>query len=249
MYFLPFLILCIVFFKKYYSILLTFAVHPSIHIPHWRDIPHLKAATWFLYCWDFSYSEAAITSIHPHTLLMGFSPLWGGYKIPPLLDFFHSEDYMCTLRWWNFPFRGVNTACLQALSRPSYGSRNLHCGIFPTRSPHSAAGIFFLLELPFDVPPMSFFPPGVQTLAHQLSRLNLWEDEPPIIFLYWGPSIHISIWGIRPCSRASIYIPMMGLPSLERQLRCGDFPTRRSTLLLWRPVISAPTVTTRRVFM
>jgi len=127
--------------------LLTFAVHPSIHTLHWRDFPHLKEATRFLYCWDFSYSEAAITSIHPHTLLMGFSPLWGGYKIPPLLDFFHSEIICVHSADEIFPSEVLTQHAYRLfLDRPT-GVETFAVGFFPLGVP-TLLQEFFSLRAP-----------------------------------------------------------------------------------------------------
>ena len=52
-------------------------------------------------------------------------------------------------------------------------------------------------------------------------HMNLWADEPQVVSLCRGPSIHIPMWGIPTCLGAAIHISMMELPLLGRQLCCG----------------------------
>ena len=54
--------------------------------------------------------------------------------------------------------------------------------------------------------------------------MNLWANELPVVFLCWGSSIHILMWGIPPGSRAAIYILMMGLPHSGDNSVVGFFP-------------------------
>jgi len=89
----PSFIYCI-YWIKYYSMLLTFAVHPSVHAAHWWDPPPTQGRLQDPFVdgifptqrrlqhpsihpphwWNFSHSKATAISIHSYTSLMVFSP-------------------------------------------------------------------------------------------------------------------------------------------------------------------------------
>ena len=63
---------------------------------------------------------------------------------------------------------------------------------------------------------MGFLSLGAHALAYKLPSSEPTGREPPVVSIYRGLSIHISMCGIPSCSGADIHILIMGLPPLGR---------------------------------
>ena len=89
------------------------------------------------------------------------------------MGFPHSEDYVSTLRWWDFSHSEVSKqTCPRALSAILRESKSSAVGFSHSKSP-TLLQEFSLSEPPLDVLLMGFSPLGTQALAYRLLSSEL----------------------------------------------------------------------------